>query len=139
MRNTTHSKVLAYILLLPPFGLFGFHRFFLNQKWWGLLYLCTLGILGLGVVFDIFYMPKFFEKSSRLEKGDVDYNLCWILFVFTGVLGLHKLYLGKPLMFFFYLSSLGFLGLGLVYDLFTLNKQINKANCLYPLNFNIDN
>jgi len=47
------SKGVAYFLLIF-FGWLGFHRFYLGKIGTGLLYLCTLGLFGVGIIFDLF-------------------------------------------------------------------------------------
>ncbi|UYG08563.1 NINE protein [Halomonas sp. M4R1S46] len=39
-------------LLLTFLGVFGIHRFYLGKWFTGLVYLCTLGLFGLGVLYD---------------------------------------------------------------------------------------
>ncbi|WP_028318020.1 TM2 domain-containing protein [Desulfobulbus elongatus] len=40
-------------LLLVFLGLFGIHRFYMGKIWTGLLYLLTLGLCGLGYIYDM--------------------------------------------------------------------------------------
>jgi TM2 domain-containing membrane protein YozV len=40
------------------FGAFGAHQFYLGKKGRGLLYLFTLGILGVGCLIDLFTLPR---------------------------------------------------------------------------------
>lgn len=44
----------AYLMWLPLFGLVGAHHFYLNRPGWGILFLCTFGLLGCGWIFDFF-------------------------------------------------------------------------------------
>lgn len=46
------SRGLAFVICLI-FGLLGFHRFYLGKMGSGVIYFFTLGILGLGWIFDI--------------------------------------------------------------------------------------
>ena len=39
-------------ILLTFLGVFGIHRFYMGKWVTGLIYLCTLGLLGLGVLYD---------------------------------------------------------------------------------------
>ncbi len=52
----------------------------------------------------------------------------YLWWFFLGGLGAHKFYLGKPLMGILYPLTLGFLGLGHLYDLFTMSEQVRRAN-----------
>ena len=47
---------------------------------------------------------------------------------FLGGFGAHKFYLRKPYMGTLYMCTGGLLGLGFIYDLFTLPFQVAKAN-----------
>jgi TM2 domain-containing membrane protein YozV len=40
-------------LLLVFLGMFGVHRFYLGKIWTGVLYLCTIGLCGLGYIYDM--------------------------------------------------------------------------------------
>lgn len=43
----------AYILMIF-FGIIGVHKFYLGRVGFGILYILTLGILGIGVLVDVF-------------------------------------------------------------------------------------
>jgi TM2 domain-containing membrane protein YozV len=51
--------------------------------------------------------------------------LLWFLF---GILGVHQFYLGKTGRGISYIFTLGWLGIGMLIDLFTLSKQVRAAN-----------
>ena len=53
--------------------------------------------------------------------------LLWLLSGF-GVLGFHRFYLGKPLSGLLWMFTLGLGGVGSLYDLFTLGRQVDEAN-----------
>ncbi|MDD1735830.1 MAG: TM2 domain-containing protein, partial [Methanothrix sp.] len=57
-----------------------------------------------------------------------DYSLAWILLTFLGVFGIHRFYLGKWGTGILYLLTFGLLGIGLIYDFWTLNSQISELN-----------
>jgi len=61
------SIIEAYTFLLPG-GIFGLHHFYLSNTKRGVLYLCTLGFFGLGVVVDLFRLPCL-VKEARLRKA----------------------------------------------------------------------
>lgn len=50
-----------------------------------------------------------------------------------GALGLHRFYLGKAGTGFLWLFTGGLAGVGCVYDLFTLPRQVKEANMKYEL------
>ena len=123
----THNLVLAYVFWI--FGFFGAHRFYLGRPLSGLLYLCTLGLFGIGWIVDLFLIPGMVQENNRrFQAGAVDYNIAWILFWLGGVLGLHRFYEGKILTGVLYLLTGGLFLIGLVYDMFTLNEQIDEVN-----------
>lgn len=124
----THNKIIAYIFLL--FGFLGLHRFYLGKPKTGLLYACTLGLLGIGWIVDFFIIGNMVNdiNDQNLEQGDVNYSIGWLLLAFTGIFGLHKLYLSKYMISVVYFFTGGLFGLGLLYDFFTYNQQINLLN-----------
>jgi TM2 domain-containing membrane protein YozV len=52
MKNSSRSFNVTFVLLLF-FGLLGVHRFYVGRPWSGLLYLCTFGFWGFGVLLDL--------------------------------------------------------------------------------------
>ena len=52
----------------------------------------------------------------------------YLLLIFFGIIGVHKFYLNRPGIGVLYIFTLGLLGIGLIYDLFTLPKQVAKRN-----------
>ena len=57
-----------------------------------------------------------------------DYNVAWILLTFLGVFGVHRFYLGKIVTGVIYLLTGGLLLLGVIYDYWTLNDQIDEIH-----------
>lgn len=55
-------------------------------------------------------------------------GIAYLLWFFLGGFGAHKFYLGRVGIGFAYLFTLGFLGIGLLIDLFTLPRQVRTAN-----------
>jgi hypothetical protein len=52
----------------------------------------------------------------------------YLLWFFLGGLGVHKFYLGRPGLGILYALTLGLLGLGLLWDLFTIPGQVRDSN-----------
>lgn len=55
-------------------------------------------------------------------------GVAYVLWFFLGVIGVHQFYLGKVGRGVSYIFTLGWLGIGLLIDLFTLPGQVRKAN-----------
>lgn len=123
----THSLVMGYLLWI--FGFFGAHRFYYGRRLSGTIYFITLGIFFIGWIVDLFLIPSLNRKADiRYQEGHIDYNICWLLLTFTGLFGLHRIYMGKWLSGIIYLVTLGIFGVGYIYDLWTLNEQIDLIN-----------
>jgi TM2 domain-containing membrane protein YozV len=54
--------------------------------------------------------------------------VAWILLTFLGLLGIHRMYMGKWISAILYLLTAGLLGIGVIYDFWTLNDQITLIN-----------
>ena len=125
----SHSLLLGYLLWL--FGFLGAHRFYYGRQITGTIYFFTLGLLFIGWIVDLFLIPAMNRAADRqFRQGPYDYNLTWLLLVFLGFFGVHRMYLGKWLTGLLYLFTFGLFGLGYLYDLWTLNGQINEGNTL---------
>ena len=126
-REDTHSLLIGYILWI--FGFMGAHRFYYGKPISGTIWLLTGGLLLIGWVVDLFLMPSL-ERSAerRYETGRIDYSLAWILLTFLGVFGIHRLYMGKLWTAVLYFFTGGLLFLGVIYDFWTLNDQIQEEN-----------
>ena len=123
----THSVIVGYLLWI--FGFLGAHRFYYGRQFSGTIYFFTLGLLFIGWFVDLFLIPSLNDKADkRYKRGLIDYSIAWLLLTFTGLLGIHRMYLGKWISGFIYLVTLGLFGLGYIYDLWTLNEQISEIN-----------
>ncbi len=123
----THSKTIGYILWI--FGFTGAHRFYYGKPVTGTLWFFTLGLLGIGWLIDLFLIPSMDRQADlRFRAGKVDYSVAWILLTFLGFFGIHRMYMGKWLTGILYLCTFGLLGVGYLYDYWTLNDQITVVN-----------
>ena len=126
-RSDTHSLAIGYLLWL--FGFLGAHRFYYGRPVTGTLWLCTLGLLGIGWLVDLFLIPGMDREADlRFSAGPYDYNVAWILLTFLGIFGGHRFYLGKWLTGLLWLLSGGLVMIGVVYDFWTLNDQVTMRN-----------
>ncbi|MBW2274579.1 MAG: TM2 domain-containing protein [Deltaproteobacteria bacterium] len=127
MLDGSHSITIGYILWI--FGFTGSHRFYYGKPISGTLWFLTLGLLGIGWLIDIFLIPAMDRQADlRFEKGTIDYNVAWILLTFLGLLGIHRIYMGKIVTGLLYMLTGGLFGLGYLYDYWTLNDQIADLN-----------
>jgi len=125
--NNTHSKAVGYIMWI--FGFMGMHRFYYGRQITGLIWLLTAGVFLIGWIIDLFLIPGMDEEANtRYKAGPTDFSVAWILLVFLGVFGIHRFYLGKWITGIIWLCTLGVFGLGLIYDLWTLNGQVSEKN-----------
>jgi TM2 domain-containing membrane protein YozV len=126
-KQQTHSVLFGYLLWI--FGFLGMHRFYYGRPISGTIYFFTLGLFFIGWIVDLFLIPGMDRDADiRFIDGDVDYNIAWLLLAFLGVFGVHRMYIGKWLSGILYLLTLGFFGIGVIYDLWTLNDQISLLN-----------
>jgi TM2 domain-containing membrane protein YozV len=118
---------IGYILWI--FGFMGSHRFYYGRPVSGTIYFFTLGLLFIGWIVDLFLIPGMDRKADiRFVQGELDYNIAWILLTFLGVFGVHRFYLGKWFTGLLYLLTFGLFFLGVIYDYWTLNRQVSEAN-----------
>lgn len=62
------SGPVAFILwLICLVGICGLHRFYVGRFWTGLLWLFTLGLLGIGQIIDLFLLPSM-VRQANLER-----------------------------------------------------------------------
>ena len=125
--NDTHLKSVGYILWI--FGFTGSHRFYFGKPISGTIYFFTLGLLFIGWLIDLFLIPSMDRQADlRFRTGRIDYTVGWVLLTFLGLFGIHRMYMGKWISGIIYLLTGGVLGLGILYDLWTLNDQIAILN-----------
>ena len=120
-------NIFGYLLWI--FGFTGAHRFYFGKQISGTIWFFSLGLLGVGWLIDLFLIPSLNRQAAlRFRLGPVDYNLAWVLLTFLGLLGLHRMYLGKWFSGILYLLTAGLFGIGYLYDYWTLNDQITLIN-----------
>ena len=125
--NDTHSKTIGYILWI--LGFTGAHRFYYGKPVSGTLWFFTLGLLGIGWLIDLFLIPGMDREADlRFRAGRVNYSVAWVLLTFLGVFGVHRFYMGKWVTGIIYLCTGGLIGIGYLYDFWTLNDQITVVN-----------
>lgn len=126
----THSVVLGYIFWI--FGFTGSHRFYYGKPITGTIWFFTAGVFLIGWIVDLFLIPSMYETANlRYPPGRTDYGISWVLLFLLGIFGVHRFYMGKIITGVIYLLSGGILGIGVIYDILTLNTQIADQNALY--------
>lgn len=125
--RNTHNLLLGYLLWI--FGFLGAHRFYYGKPVTGTIWFFTLGLLGIGWLIDLFLIPGMDRRADlRYHQGDSNYSVAWVLLTFLGVFGVHRFYIGKWISGLIWLLTLGLLGLGVLYDFWTLNEQISEQH-----------
>lgn len=120
----------AYSLCLSPFGILGFHHFYLRNHGLGCLYIFTLGLFGFGWILDICLLPYHVKKANK----HIEEKQCYIweayIFAFSplGLLGAHHFYLGRILNGILYFFTFGCFGLGWIIDWFRISTLVKRTN-----------
>ena len=123
----THSLIIGYVLWL--FGFTGSHRFYFGKPITGTIWFFTLGLLFIGWFIDLFLIPAMDRQADwRYLPGRIDYTVAWVLLTFLGLFGIHRFYMGKWLTGIIYLFTGAIFGLGWLFDLWTLNEQVDELN-----------
>jgi TM2 domain-containing membrane protein YozV len=123
----THSKLVGYVLWI--FGFTGSHRFYYGRPVSGTIWFFTLGLFLIGWLIDVFLIPSMDRSADRrYVPGPKDYSIAWILLTFLGIFGIHRFYLGKWGTGILYLLTVGLVGIGIIYDFWTLNAQVSEQN-----------
>lgn len=81
-RSIPKKSLLTAYFLLFCFGWFGIHRFYLGKWFSGLIYLGTFGLLGIGVLLDIFILPNLVRETNEHPEAiiPISFNFLTILF-----------------------------------------------------------
>ena len=127
--HPTHSLAIGYVCWL--FGFTGAHRFYYGKQISGTIWFFTLGLFGIGWLIDLFLMPSLNASADRrYHSGPLDYTVGWLLLTYLGLFGIHRFYTGRWITGIIWLCTGGLLGIGLLYDLWTMNGQIDEQNRL---------
>ena len=127
MMNDTHSMTIGYILWI--FGFTGSHRFYYGRPVTGTIWFFTLGLCGIGWLIDLFLIPGMDREADYVYRaGRLDYTVAWLLLTFLGILGIHRFYMEKWITGLIYVLTAGLFGLGVLYDMWTLNEQVSEIN-----------
>lgn len=123
----SHNLAIGYLLWI--FGFMGAHRFYFGRPISGTIWFFTLGLLFIGWIVDLFLVPGMDRDADlKYREGPKDYNVSWILLTFLGIFGIHRFYLGKWITGIIYLLTAGLFLIGIIYDYWTLNGQIDEIN-----------
>lgn len=117
----------AYILGIP-FGLIGAHHFYLGRKVFGIVYACTLGLFGLGYIYDLIRMKWLVRHANRDGTKTMMVSDAYLIGVLGGLFGAHHLYLGNKGLFILYLCTLGYFTMGWIVDLFRMKYLVKDHN-----------
>ncbi|KAH3738803.1 hypothetical protein DPMN_045449 [Dreissena polymorpha] len=120
----------AYTLWFP-FGLLGFHHFYLNKPGFGVLYLFTFGLFGIGWLVDLFLIPYHVRKANDASPTNKEKQVgtAYALGVSPiGLLGAHQFYLNRPEYGLLYFFTFGNFGIGWIVDWFRLPVLVKRAN-----------
>ena len=126
------SSAIALILAVSPAGLLGFHHFYLNRFMFGIMYMCTFGLLGVGWVVDWFRVLVLVSRyntnrtSPDLPQKTVDD--AYVLWFPFGLLGFHHFYLERPGWGFLYAFTFGCLGIGWIVDACRMPSLVKECN-----------
>lgn len=123
----THPVLFGYLFWV--IGFTGAHRFYFGKPLTGALWFFTGGLFLIGWIVDVFLIPAMSEEAERRYRPrDVDYSVAWVLLVFLGFFGIHRFYMGKIITGVLYLLTGGLFGIGYIYDILSLNEQIDQQS-----------
>lgn len=117
----------AYILGIP-FGLFGAHHFYLKRKFFGILYVCTLGLFGIGYIYDLCRMKWLVRHANRYGTEKKMVSDVYLICALGGIFGAHHFYLGNKKLGIFYACTLGVFLVGWIVDLIRMKWLVKDCN-----------
>lgn len=126
-KNNSHNLAVGYLLWL--LGFTGAHRFYYGRPISGTIWFFTGGLFLVGWLIDLFLIPSMDESADLTYKeGTCDYTIAWMFLTFLGVFGVHRFYQKKILSGLVYLFTGGIFLVGILYDYWTLNEQLDEVN-----------
>lgn len=70
-KQVQDRKIASYLLWAGAFmGVFGLHRLYNGKITSGIIWMCTLGVFGIGQFVDLFIIPDMAEERQRKLSGD---------------------------------------------------------------------
>jgi len=109
-------------------GTFGGHHFYLGRTEWGILYAFTLGLFGIGWIFDLVRLPSLVERTNRGETEKCTVSETYLLWGTLGFLGAHRFCLGQKKWGFYYLFTFGSCGFAWLYDVTRIRELHRQRN-----------
>ena len=136
--RNTHSKLIGYLLWIVGFT--GAHRFYYGKPITGTIWFFTGGLLLIGWIVDLFLIPGMDRKADfKNVPGPRDHSVAWLLLVFLGWFGVHRMYLNKWLSGLAILVMAGLSAVGFIFfipvialfwliDVWTMNGKVSEFN-----------
>lgn len=130
------SMCVAEALAVSPFGILGFHHFYLNRPAFGFSHFFTFGLFGIGYIVDWFRTPILTKRYNEEQLGTREPNRkylddAYILWLPFGIIGFHHFYLQRYGWGILYFVTFGLFGIGWLIDgcrMICLVNDFNKNN-----------
>ncbi|RDD45937.1 TM2 domain-containing protein [Trichoplax sp. H2] len=127
-----HKKQIKHLddaYLTWVLGILGAHHFYLGDTFFGIAYLCTFGMGGVGWLVDFFRMPILVKRAND-ENPSPEKKLddAYILTFPFGMLGLQHFYLGRPLWGTIYSITFGLFSFGFLIDIIRMPYLVREVN-----------
>ena len=115
----------------------GVHHFYLKRHGWGAMYVCTLGLFGIGWLSDLWRLPGIVDDTNKYLKRryvnptrpiKVADAYVLILCPITGMLGGQHYMLGRYLIGLFYTCTLGVMLIGWLVDWCRMDSLVKEHN-----------